>query len=748
METAIDRTSSHPAEGLPVIQSLESLSGSMFEILWRRRWTILLVCLLASAGGLLYLQNATPRYTSTSRLCVEQAGPQVFERDTSGMITRWDNYIYTQAERLQSTEIISAALNAPGMADLRTLAASGNRVLLIRGGLEVSVGKKDEIINVSFTSVYPDEAAHIVNAIVAAYITTNEQDKRTAFGEVVRVLKDEKSKRSEELLAKLGRMMEFRQQNEDLAMGTERDTNIIVQRLGRLSAALTEAQLEAMEKASWWNAARELAEKPSDLFELGNGMHWIWGRQGPAPDQTTVVRNELTRMERDREDSLQRLRPDHPAVLAMDAEIKRMRIRLDEQNAGFARTVVALAEQEYRIAKGRVEELEKQYEQQRREAVQLNNQIAQYTLLQSDYEQTKGLCDLLDSTIQRLDVTTEVGMMNVDILERAEPSAKPSHPQAAKTMGVSLCLGLCGGMALSFVREWRDQHVRSTQEISALLGVPVLGAIPAMGWPRQTPAIRGQKVRINPDSREAEAFRTIRTAIYFGAPKEKARTIVVTSPTAGEGKSTVIANLGIAMAQAGQHVLILDADLRSPTQHRIFTLDRRAKGLGWVLAGEMSVENAIEHTGLANLDVLTSGPEVPNPAEALNSERFFHLLATVTGKYDRILIDSPPATLVTDALILAALCDAAVLVLHAEISTRQTAIQAYEALSSVDATVLGVVVNDVPTRDHRCGCYYASRGDGRARRRGGRNIAEIEDKSSGKTLIPRLGDAPAHSIAR
>jgi capsular exopolysaccharide synthesis family protein len=713
----------------------------MFEILWRRRWTILVVSFAALAGGALYLHQATPLYTSTSRICVEQAGPQVFERDTSGMITRWDNYIYTQAERLQSTEILSAALAGPDMGDLRTLADSNNPIGVIRRGLTVNVGKKDEILNVSFKSVYPDEAAHIVNSIVDAYITVNEKHKRSTFGEVVRVLREEKSKRGEELVGKLAKMVEFRRQNEGLALGTDGDTNIIVQRLGRLSAALTEAQLVTAERASWYEAAKKMSDRPSDFQQLIRSSQWIWGRPGPDAEQTVAVRNELARMEKDRDKSLEQLKADHPAVVAVDAEIERTRRRLDTLDAESARSLVAIAEQEYVIAKGKEQELEKRCEQQRQEAIQLNNQLAQYSIYESDYEQTKRLCDLLDNTIQRLDVSTEVGTMNISILETAEPSARPSEPQMAKTMGLSLCLGLCGGLALSFVREWRDQRLRSTQEIAALLDLPVLGAIPAMSWPRQTPAIRGQKVRINPDSREAEAFRTVRTAIYFGAPKEEARTIVVTSPMPGEGKSTVIANLGIAMAQAGQKVLVLDADLRSPMQHKIFTLDRQARGLGWVLAGEMALDAAVEHTGLKNLDVLTCGPEVSNPAEVLNSEAFSRLLATLAPQYDRVLIDSPPVIVVADALILAALCDAAVLVLHAGISTRQTSVQAYESLASVGAKVLGVVVNDVPARGRHCGPYYASRGLGRRRKGARMKIAAIEDGSSAGILIPRLGDA-------
>jgi capsular exopolysaccharide synthesis family protein len=247
-----------------------------------------------------------------------------------------------------------------------------------------------------------------------------------------------------------------------------------------------------------------------------------------------------------------------------------------------------------------------------------------------------------------------------------------------------------------------------------------------MTAPKQTVAIRGQKVRISPESREAEGFRTVRTAVFFGAPKDEARTIVVTSPAPGEGKTTTVSNLAIAMAQAGQKTLVLDADFRRPMQHRIFGLDRRSKGLSSVLAGQMELSDAIEHLSAENLDVLTCGPDVSNPAEMLNSKRFAEIITTLAKQYDRVLIDSPPVVAVTDAQILAARCDVTILVLRARKSMRRVSMQACESLLGVDGRLLGVIVNDVPRKSDRYGYAtgygyhsytYSRGGNGHARRR-------------------------------
>jgi len=363
----------------------------------------------------------------------------------------------------------------------------------------------------------------------------------------------------------------------------------------------------------------------------------------------------------------------------------------------------------------------------------LNNQVSQYTLLQSEYEQTRKMCDLLDERIKELSVIEETGALNITVLETAEPALEPSEPQKPKAMAMALGLGLFAGVGLALLREWKDQRLRSAEEISALLALPVVGAVPTINVPRGEAGARGQRILTHPDSREAEAFRTLRTAVFFGVPKDEARTIVVTSPAPGEGKSTVVSNLAIAMAQAGQRVLLIDADFRRPTQHKIFNLDRLARGLSAVLAGQMPLEEAIERSGIANLDVLTCGPDVPNPAEIIGSQSFAEVVKRLSEDYDRILIDSPPVAAVTDPLILAALCDVTILGVRAEQSMRRVSMQARDSLASVEARILGVVVNDVPLKSGRYGYYggygyryYGQYGNGKQKKSRPKTTVAVE----------------------
>ncbi len=739
MNSRMEASLPEPSETTPVTEMVEGFSESLFEILWRRRWTVLLTTVVAMVVGIVYLERATPRYTSTSRIYVEQAGPEVWEKDASGVVTRWTNYLYTQAELIKQTDTLSAALALPGMAGLKTFADADNPVTKLRRELEVMVGKKDEIINVSFTCPYPDEAAHLVNSVVDAYITQHNERRRNTSAEVVKILREEKTSRDAELKEKLAKMVEFSQANEGLAYGASQESNIIMRRLERFQQALDEAQLATIECKAFYETARKMADDPVGLRQFVEAQR-AKGIYIAGANEAASLRAQLQQLERDRADCLLRLKADAPAILALDAEIERIEAQIAEVDADFAARQLAVAEEQYQAAVQRQEELAKDLDEQRAAAIALNRQLSQFTLLQSDYEQTLRFCEILDDKIRKLNVDPEVGALTVQIVETAEPATEPSEPQKARTMGLALCLGLFAGVGLGLLREWKDQRLRSTQEISALLGLPVLGVVPSMTAPKQTLAIRGQKVRISPDSREAEAFRTVRTALFFGRPKDEARTILMTSPAPGEGKTMMVANLGIAIAQAGQRTLIVDTDFRRPTLHRIFDLHRQARGLSSVLAGRMDLEEAIEHLGLANLDVLTCGPDVPNPAELLNSNRFAEIVKTLAQQYDRVLIDSPPVIAVADAQILAALCDVTILVLRAQQSTRRVSMQACDSLAGVGGRILGVVVNDVPRRSDRYGYSsgygyhdynYRSGGDGHTRKK--TPIVEIGGRSERKT---------------
>jgi succinoglycan biosynthesis transport protein ExoP len=259
------------------------------------------------------------------------------------------------------------------------------------------------------------------------------------------------------------------------------------------------------------------------------------------------------------------------------------------------------------------------------------------------------------------------------------------------------------GLGAALLLDWMDHRIRSAAEVESLLGLPILGAVPHM-LGKRSPIERGQEIHLYPKSEVAESYRTIRTGIRFGITDASSKTLLVTSPSPGDGKTTVASNLAIAIAQTGKRVLLVDADCRRPMVQRIYSL-KEDIGLSSVLTGESELAASIQHSSTDNLDILPCGPLPPNPAEMLNSEAFTSLLRELSTQYDQVVVDSPPVAPVTDARILAAACDATVLVIRAEKTSRRVAEHARDALASVGAVLLGVVVNDAPRSRSEASSY-------------------------------------------
>ncbi|HEV7301963.1 MAG TPA: polysaccharide biosynthesis tyrosine autokinase [Tepidisphaeraceae bacterium] len=356
------------------------------------------------------------------------------------------------------------------------------------------------------------------------------------------------------------------------------------------------------------------------------------------------------------------------------------------QHIPSARAAVAAAE-------AKMNQLQVEFDKAKAAATALNSEEAEHSELLADIAQRETLLASLEARIREVDLTKSGDPINIRVLEKAYASSKPTKPEETKVLALAGLLGLLLGGALAGIREYADDRLRSTDDIIGALGMPVLGMIPHMTG-RQSPAIRGRKVQREFMSDVAEAYRTLRTSIYFGTRNEPIKTLLITSPTQGDGKSTTASNLAIAIAQAGRRTLIVDTDFRRPQLHKIFEIKDEI-GLSSVLAGRETLDKAIHSTGVKGLEILPCGPIPSNPSEILNSEAFNKLLNTLGTRYDLVVLDSPPVSPVTDARILGAICDATLLVLKSEKNTRKGASLAADALHSVGARVLGVICNGV-----------------------------------------------------
>jgi capsular exopolysaccharide synthesis family protein len=724
--------------------SIGIVPEDLLQIIWRSRWMVLLTTAMALGAGLIYVTMATPLYTSTSRIYVQQSGPKILT-EAEGLMTQPKNYLYTQAELLKSTPILSDALEKDGINELKIFHKVKNPIAYLKkDGLNVTVGTKDDIINISSDSPDPVEAAQLVNAVVDSYKTYHAIRKRSTTGEVMKILQKEKQDRDAELAKKLKTMMALKSENIGLAF-EDRESNIVLDRLYTLSAELTQAELQTVETKSVYENFRSMMSDPVRLKRFADGER-AKGIFISNADEWSKLETELEQLRMQLNDLSRQPAANALAMNALQTKVKQMENKLALLYKNFAETQLVIAEQQYESARQKQEQIAGYFEAQRQEALEFNKQLAEYTILKSDWEQTKKLCDILDDRIKEINITEDTGSLNISVLETARPADKPSKPPKARDMAIALLFGLVFSGVLALVRDRMDQRLRSTEEISASLGLPTLGVVPSMSR-IEGPAVRGKKAYLDSKSVWAETYRTMRTAVFFSATKAKSRTILVTSPEAGDGKTTVVSNLAIAMAQAGQKTLVLEADFRKPMQSKIFGVNHSGKGLASVLAGTYELEEVINKTCVSGLDLLTCGPEVPNPSETLHSANFSKIMKLLAKQYDRIIVDSPPVLPVTDAQILASICQITILVLRAEKSTRKASKQARDALLRVGAQIPGVVVNDAPKNGrfgyYGCDKYYNDTGS--SRRIFGFQKSPVVDKR--RELCARLSKSASHRIA-
>ena len=683
-----------------------SASDDLLKMVWRSRWLMLVSVAGALAAGFAYLRTATPIYRSSSKLYVQQNIPPVAGVEQGGPY-RYN--LYTQAARLHSTPILSAALDSPGWRGMQTFVGVDNPLACLDQDVQVSVGKNDDIITVSFGCPYPVEAAEIVNGVVMAFMSDHEENKRKTWADVLEGLQKQRAQTEQKLGVKRGELAKMKKANTLLAMELDQGS-IVTRELQNLSAALAEAKLSTITAAAFYEGVKSRASNPAEL-RLQVYPPGAPNSFDPSADQRNSLQNALFQLQLRRKALLNNdLTAKHPQIRAIDDEIKQIEARLAGWDDEFVRTQIAGAQQRHSDAQMREDEVAKLFEERRRQADELNAQLIDYRLLESEVLELTQDLGTLQQQIGKVLLADDLKFetVKIGILESARPALVPSEPQKSKVLAVALALGLLLGGGLAVLRDWLDQTLRSADEIRTTLGLSVLGVVPAMSR-RGKIQKRSQKVHLQPDSPSAEAFRTVRTAIFFGAPKEQARTLLVTSPAPGDGKSTVVSNLGIAMAQAGQRTLIVDADFRKPLQHALFGVNHGDEGIGAVLAGRVKLSKAIQPTSIKGLHLLVSGAHVTNPAEALSSVRFAKLLQCLAEVYDRVIIDAPPVTAVTDAQIIGALCHRTILVLQADKSTRKISQRAIDALQSVGARLLGVVVNNV-RRDAGRYSYYTTYG--------------------------------------
>jgi capsular exopolysaccharide synthesis family protein len=450
-----------------------------------------------------------------------------------------------------------------------------------------------------------------------------------------------------------------------------------------------------------------------------------------------TLEDELLRLQLEEGKLLEVFGPQHPEVLSVRDRIKTVQALMVPANIDPSkpspdserhhRTVQRTVDTKIGQMKSQLREIKRSeqaltelFKKELEEAKKVFPYETQDDSFKRSLDRSAFLYESIMKRMEDLDIVSNVGAYDSQVITPPQAGEKVS-PKGTLVFPIALFLGLLGGFGLGYLAEVTDKSFHTPEEIRARLGLPLIGHIPVLKQDEQLLekiASEGGLLHpvicsyYRPKSRDAEAYRGVRTALYFSTRGGGYKTIQITSPDMGDGKSTLAANLAVAVANSGKKVILIDADFRRPQQDRLFGLPNKV-GFASVLNGSAELAEALRPTVVPGLSILTSGAIPPNPAELLTSPRFKEMLDVLSEQSDLVLVDTPPLLAVSDPSVVAPRVDGVILGLRLRKHSRVHAEQAREILGALGAHVLGVVVNAVNSKKGgRYGYGYGGYGAG------------------------------------
>jgi capsular exopolysaccharide synthesis family protein len=443
-----------------------------------------------------------------------------------------------------------------------------------------------------------------------------------------------------------------------------------------------DARTDRIAKESLYNQIAALGPGQIESFPLVLGS-----------EPVQALKAELALLQKEEARLSDTLGDRHPDMVRIRQQIR----TTEEKIRGEMRNVARAAESEYRTALAKESRLAATLEAVKKEAQETNRKSIEHGVLKREVETNRQLYQDLLTKTKQTGLETELKTTNIRVVEKAERPRGPISPNRMRNYQVAVILGLLVGIGLALGFEHLDNTFKTPEDVKEHLQVPFLGMVPDVGLKATGGAARGPTasyVLKNPGSAVADAYRVLRTNLIFTSAETTGRVILVTSASPGEGKTTTLATLAVALAQNGAKVLAVDGDLRRPTLNHHFGL-QKTPGLTDLIVGKAAASQAIQSTRVNGLQVLPCGYQPPNPAELLGSPMMKQILDAIRAHYDWVLIDAPPLLAMADAPVLCSLVEGVVLVLAAEAATKPAVMRAIDQIHSVGGKLTGVLLNRV-----------------------------------------------------
>ncbi len=803
MRTSSDNMRSQTADlSQPVSMQTDSgeISTDLLGALWRYRWAVVLPTVAGLLIGFMIYVRTTETYRSTTRLIVESDRPAILDNMTGDVFGGVPSIDIIKSQ-LYGDRVATMAFDDPRMKpfrerfdnNARSFIAQTQELLVLEPAFDDDLTAQSVVLLLHFESEDPELCAAAVRSFSRALQQFFNERQRSSRGDLIRLISEAIEDVNPRLVDLERKHAEFRRtapltfnaQGEAINPHRERQLFLVQKR--------SELYEELRAKQILLSQVEALAQRAKDPMVALNVISKLLGVSIDV-DSTVAVSDgimdsdaQLKQIEVDkqliplileRNKYAAQFGDNHPSVKALDGELKVMKAELrrlvEEQttrmlelirenkvetvnpNEIAASTVAAIiyaAKAEEQLLETQIKEVDQQIDFEKAGATELAKYEQDNLALIREMDRNRKLMDRLEVKMDQASLSEDEG--NTTVTELTAPTAAYlTAPNLVKCLGIGGFLGLGLGAGLALLLEKNSSTFRNPDEISEILGVPVLTHVPFFKG-RIRKSSKGEvntykdldpylAVIHQPASIPSEAIRSFRTSIFFELAGPGGKVIQVSSPLPGDGKSTIAGNLACSIAQSGKKVLAIDCDLRRPQLTDNFAFANQT-GISNVLNGDCEFMEACHSTPLPNLSVMPSGPIPSNPAEALTLPDMAELLEDAREEFDYVILDTPPLLVVTDPSITASLVDGVVLTLRIRRKSKPNSKEAINILNAVGARVLGVVINNSDEAGasdgyRGYGYYRYGRYTSRYARRGGGGNG---DKSSGgreSMMITGRGD--------
>jgi capsular exopolysaccharide synthesis family protein len=673
-------------------------------VLRRHRWKILSFVGISAIATLIVSERLTPMYESTVTVDVDRKVPTavVGQEATQSALNDADQFLATQIKLIQSDAVLRPVADQYHLRELEQRSGAGiDQGLLIDAPvtlqhLKVTRPANTYLLLIGYRSADRRLAADVANAIARSYVEHTYDIRFRSSASLSSFME----KQLEELKAKMERsdaaLAQF--EKELNVINPEEKTNILSARLLQLNTDYTNAETERVKKEAAYRSVSSGTLESAQASSQGEALKTLAEHLGQAQEKFAEVKTHYG--------------PNHPEFRKAETQLNQVEAQFEATRGSVMRRV----EVEFREAVNREEMLKKTVAETKAEFDKINARSFEYESLKHEAEADKKLYEELITKIREAGINAGFQSNTVRLADNARPGLKPVFPNIPLNVGLALLLAATLAVGAAVLSDTLDNTIRDTEQVARIVKAEVIGGLPQVKSWKSRPALgvpgggAGVPALLrHPDDDRllagfGEAVRTLRNSILLSSFDRQIRSLMVTSATPGEGKSTVCVHLAMAHAQQNHKTLLIDCDLRRPSVHRRLGLTSET-GLSAVLLHGLAWRDCVMAApGVPNLDVLPAGP-TSRRASDLIGRALPQLLEEAAADYDLVMVDSPPALGFPEPLQMAAAVDGVALIALAGQTDRKALASVVNMLQRLRANVVGVALNEV-TKDIGDSYYY------------------------------------------